>query len=101
MVDCFVCGKPFDNELWLLGNAPDGDPELTVFKNRRCLDCWKGLKRDSECRIHFGEDIERLKKTLVAMWSPSPRGIGLGDVPDWSASSILKAASDDLIARAK
>ena len=27
VVDCFVCGKPFDNELWLLGNAPDDDPE--------------------------------------------------------------------------
>lgn len=62
MVDCSVCGKPFDNELWLLDNASDGDPELTVFKNRCCPDCRKKLKRDSECRIYFGGDIERIKK---------------------------------------
>lgn len=62
VADCFVCGKPFDNELWFLGNAPDGDPELTVFKNRRCPDCWKKLRRDSGCHIYFSEDMEKLKR---------------------------------------
>ena len=41
MTNCVACGKEFDNEIWLLGVTPEGEPEVRVFVHYRCDECWK------------------------------------------------------------
>lgn len=49
MRNCMSCGELFDNEIWLLGTSPEGEPELHVFEHRRCEECWKNPTRKPRC----------------------------------------------------
>ncbi len=66
MTPCIACGQPFDNEHWLLGQTPGGDPELGVVRNMRCPDCWRKLREGAErnpsgCRgILLPDDLNKL-----------------------------------------
>lgn len=65
MANCAVCGKPFDNEHWFLGQKSEGEPELSVVRNLRCPECWKKLQERPQCRLLFGDEPDVPKNLKI------------------------------------
>ncbi len=56
MVNCFACGKPFDNEIWYVDGNTAEDSRVTVISNRKCPECWEKDRRESGCRITSSDE---------------------------------------------